>query len=115
MGTFGHSRSQSRISDHEILSALKRKGEVIVFEANFKQFTTGKSNNDNLKERIFLCKVNFESNTLRKLVASKRNPVKSGYIKSPLNYTGGKHKLLPQITKFFPNSIKTFYDGLMSG
>ncbi len=115
MGTFGHSRSQSRISDHEILSALKRKGEVIVFEANFKQFTTGKSNNDNLKERIFLCKVNFESNTLRKLVASKRNPVKSGYIKSPLNYTGGKHKLLPQITKFFPNSIKTFYDVFSGG
>ena len=115
MGTYGHSRSQSRISDHEILSALKRKGEVKVFETNFKQFTTGKSNKNDLKERIFLCKVNSESRNFKKIVASKRNPVVAGYIKSPLNYTGGKHKLLPQITKFFPENISTFYDVFSGG
>ena len=32
------------------------------------------------------------------------------YIKSPLNYTGGKFKLLPQILPLFPNDIDTFVD-----
>ena len=28
------------------------------------------------------------------------------YIKSPLNYIGGKYKLLPQLIEFFPNFLK---------
>ena len=32
------------------------------------------------------------------------------YIKSPLNYTGGKYKLLPQIIPPFPKEIDTFLD-----
>ena len=36
------------------------------------------------------------------------------YIKSPLNYIGGKHKLLPQIIPLFPKDIDTFVD-LFSG
>lgn len=32
------------------------------------------------------------------------------YIKSPLNYVGGKHKLLPQILPLFPQKINDFYD-----
>lgn len=115
MGGSGNARSQSRISDHEILSALKRKGEVQIYETDFKQFTTGKSSKDDLKERIFLCKVNAKTQTKKSVVASKRNPVKHGFVKSPLNYTGGKHKLLPQITKIFPKNISTFYDVFSGG
>lgn len=37
------------------------------------------------------------------------------FIKSPLNYTGGKYKLLPQITKFFPKRINTFVDLFAGG
>jgi DNA adenine methylase Dam len=36
------------------------------------------------------------------------------YIKSPLNYTGGKYKLLPQLLTVFPKEFKNFYD-LFSG
>ncbi|MBN1051319.1 DNA adenine methylase [Clostridium botulinum] len=36
------------------------------------------------------------------------------YIKSPFNYTGGKHKLLKQIKPLFPEKIDTFID-LFSG
>jgi len=115
MGGSGNARSQSRISDHEILSVLKRKGFVKVYETDFKQFTTGKSNKDDLKERIFLCKVDTKARGQKAIVASKRNPVQHGYIKSPLNYTGGKHKLLPQITKLFPKDIATFYDVFAGG
>lgn len=115
MGTSGDVRSQSRISDHEILSALKRRGEVQIFKTDFKQFTTGKSHKADLKERIFLCKVNVISKFNSTVIASKKNPVQSGFVKSPLNYTGGKHKLLPQITKMFPKKIQTFYDVFSGG
>lgn len=115
MGTSGNARSQSRISDHEILSALKRRGEVQIYETAFKQFTTGKSSKNDLKERIFLCKVDVATKTSKKIVASKNNPVQSGFVKSPLNYTGGKHKLLPQLTKLFPKDIDTFYDVFAGG
>lgn len=36
------------------------------------------------------------------------------YIKSPLNYIGGKYKLLPQLMEYFPTDINTFVD-LFSG
>src|SRR3989344_2726896 len=84
MGSSGNARSQSRISDHEILSALKRRGEVRVFETDFKQLTTGKSSKDDLKERIFLCKVDVVSKSNKAVIASKNNPVQTGFIKSPL-------------------------------
>lgn len=115
MGNSGNARSQSRISDHEILSTLKRKGSVEIFETGFKQFSTGKSSKNDLKERIFLCKVNPVHKSKDLLVTSGKNPIQDGYVKSPLNYTGGKHKLLPQITKLFPRDIKNFYDVFAGG
>lgn len=36
--------------------------------------------------------------------------IKEELVKSPLNYIGGKFKLLPQILPFFPNKINMFYD-----
>ena len=39
---------------------------------------------------------------------------KEKLIKSPLNYVGGKFKLLPQILPMFPNEINMFVD-LFSG
>ena len=36
--------------------------------------------------------------------------MKNTYIKSPLNYVGGKYKLLPQIIPLFPDKIDTFVD-----
>ena len=40
---------------------------------------------------------------------------KKDLIKSPLNYTGGKYKLLPQILPLLPNKINTFYDVFCGG
>ncbi|WP_367568854.1 DNA adenine methylase [Lacrimispora sp.] len=37
------------------------------------------------------------------------------YIKSPLNYTGGKYKLLEPIFKAFPENIRTFVDVFAGG
>lgn len=40
---------------------------------------------------------------------------KQKYIGSPLNYIGGKGKLLPQILPLFPNNISTFIDLFCGG
>lgn len=37
------------------------------------------------------------------------------YIKSPLNYTGGKYKLLDSLFEIFPNDINTFVDLFAGG
>ena len=51
-------RSNARINDNDILRILKNKGEVEIFERDYKAFTAGKSNGDGNAERIFYCKVN---------------------------------------------------------
>jgi len=50
-------RSNARMSDDEILQILNDKGDVEIFEKDYKVFTTGKSNGENNAERIFYCKV----------------------------------------------------------
>ncbi|OGC06512.1 DNA methyltransferase [candidate division WOR-1 bacterium RIFOXYA2_FULL_36_21] len=50
-------RSNARMSDNDILRILNNKGDVEIFEKDYKAFTTGKSNGDNNAERIFYCKV----------------------------------------------------------
>ena len=37
------------------------------------------------------------------------------YDKSPLNYIGGKYKMLPKIIRFFPNQINVMYDLFAGG
>ena len=111
MGNHGNVRSQSRISDHELISALERRGQVKVYEQPVRQFTTGKSSKADLKERVFFCRVAHKMNSkVQNTPRSPKNPLKNTYIKSPLNYTGGKHKLLPQLVEYFPKKIDTFYD-----
>ena len=39
----------------------------------------------------------------------------STFIKSPLNYTGGKTKILPQIIPLFPDDINVFVDLFAGG
>ncbi len=56
-GDSKHGRSNAKITDGEILEILSNKGEVSIFETEFKAFTTGKSKNLDNKERIFYCKV----------------------------------------------------------
>ncbi len=50
-------RSNARISDENILKILQSKGDIEIFERDYKAFTTGKSSDNNNVERIFYCKV----------------------------------------------------------
>ena len=105
MGTKGAGRSQAKISDEDIILSLSKRGSVKIFETDFQQFSTGKTHIDNHKERLFLCTVgDFNSDF------SDERELEDGLVKSPLNYTGGKYKLLPQLLEKFPNDISTFVD-----
>lgn len=99
MAEKGNDRSNAKISDEDIIRILKNKGEVEVFSSSYKAFTTGKSNINGNQERLFVCKC-YDTN--------------KELIQSPLNYIGGKFKLLPQILPLFPKEIPTFVD-LFSG
>ena len=50
-------RSNARISDAQIINILKSRGEVDIFERDYKAFTTGKSDTNGHTERVFYCKV----------------------------------------------------------
>lgn len=41
--------------------------------------------------------------------------IKMEYVKSPLNYTGGKFKLLPQLLELYPKNINIFVDLFAGG
>lgn len=109
-GDKSNSRSNAKISDLQIKQILEKRGKVQVFEQSYNNFTTGKSNSINHKERLFLCETS-------KVCEESQVEIKDNYkfAKSPLNYTGGKYKLLPQFQNIFPKEIDTFVDFFCGG
>lgn len=52
-----NARSNAKLSDEEILNSLSQRGTVTIHEIDFKPFTTGKTPDQQLKERLFVCEV----------------------------------------------------------
>jgi len=50
-------RSNAKIPDQRIMEILRGRGEVEIFERDYKGFTTGKSDTQGHTERVFYCKV----------------------------------------------------------
>ena len=63
---------------------------------------------DNELLKVMEKEVKYDTKNFYKIDKSKK------YLKSPLNYIGGKYKLLPQLLEYFPDKIDTFVD-LFSG
>lgn len=101
MAQKGNDRSNAKIADADIMRILSAKGKVKIFTKNYKAFTTGKSDIQENEERLFLCEC-YEHG-------------KKELIQSPLNYIGGKFKLLPQILPHFPQNIDKFIDLFCGG
>ena len=101
MAEKGNDRSNAKISDADIMRILSRKGKVKVFTESYKAFSAGKSFIENNEERLFLCECYDYKN--------------KEIIQSPLNYTGGKYKLLPQLLPHFPNDVDCFIDLFCGG
>lgn len=51
----GNERSNAKLADDDIMRILSKKGEVLVFEEDYKAFTAGKSDIQDNAERLFLC------------------------------------------------------------
>lgn len=109
-GDKSNSRSNAKISDLQIKQILEKKGKVKVFEQDYNNFTTGKSVSLDHKERLFLCETEEVCNESK--IELKDNNI---FAKSPLNYTGGKYRLLPQFENLFPKDIDTFVDFFCGG
>lgn len=101
MGIKGDDRSNARITDEDIMRILSAKGKVSVFSQEHKAFSAGKSDIQENEERLFLCEC--------------YNSGEKEIIQSPLNYTGGKYKLLPQLLPHFPKDINLFVDLFCGG
>ena len=101
MAEKGNGRSNAKISDDDIMRILSRKGKVKVFSEDYKAFSAGKSNITDNQERLFLCECYDYS--------------QKEVIQSPLNYTGGKFKLLPQILPHFPKDVEWCIDLFCGG
>lgn len=61
MANKGNIRSNAKISDEDIIASMSKRGEVKVFEKEYKAFTTGKSSHSDNTERVFFVKVVNES------------------------------------------------------
>lgn len=85
MANNGNGRSNAKISDKDIISILEEKGDVQVFEKSYRSFSAGKSKSRDNAERLFIC-----------TVRNRAKPT-SATVFSPINYIGGKGKLIPQL------------------
>lgn len=110
------------MASHEIEQILKRHGiekSYQRYDIPYRQYKSKKPGQSQcLYEYLFY----VEKRLPRKSLLVPKGPVKEPYpivdpkkyIKSPMNYIGGKYKLLPQLLPLFPKNINTFVD-LFSG
>lgn len=112
-GIKGASRSQAKISDAVLVGVLEKRGKVKIIEKEYATFTTGKSQITNTVERFFLCEV---GNKGKKEMVEKKE-ISGEIIKSSLNYTGGKYRMIGTLKKVFPANIgdATFIDVFAGG
>lgn len=111
------------LTKDKIIEILEKncKNKAKIYEIDYNRYKSKKPSlkNNNHKEFIFYIKnAKFDTNKTvspsSKIELTKITKQKD-FIKSPLNYIGGKYKLLPQIIKLFPDNINTFVDLFAGG
>lgn len=116
------------LSEEEIIDILKRyciPDTVKLYKIAYNRYKSKAPQNNKSEhfEYVFYAKkkaLSDESLVTDKNIKSKSiekiNMVdKKRFVKSPMNYIGGKYKLLPQIIPFFPDKIDTFIDLFAGG
>lgn len=105
----------------EIMEENALNSHVEVKKVPFRKYKSKRvKDGDRLYELLFYFQPKaakfISDKKLTSIPASIKKPVSraNGYIKSPLNYIGGKHKLLPQLLQEFPSHTDIFVD-LFSG
>lgn len=109
------------ISEKELTDILKRysiNGKVDIQKIPYRKYQSKKtSKSKEVYELLFYIQRRPFSENKNNKAVSKDIRVSSTkkYIKSPLNYIGGKYRLLNQILPFFPTDIDTFVDIFSGG
>ena len=93
------SSSQNKITLEEIKDILTEKGQIKIFEKDYRYFNTGNTDFKNHKEYLFVTSVE-RSKTIKR---------------SPLFYVGDKYKLMGQLEALFPKKINNFYEPFTGG
>lgn len=110
------------IDYNDLLELLKKYSinkYVDIIKIPYRRYKSkGTSTKKPLYEYIFFIQKKEKNISLSKInkthTKSIWTPKSTNYLKSPLNYIGGKYKLLNQIIPLFPNDISIFVD-LFSG
>lgn len=101
------------LSIKDLEDILKRhaiKDSYEIYDVDYRRYKSiYNQEKSNLKELIFYIEKDIEPIKLEKQNNKKR------FLKSPLNYTGGKFKLLNQIMPLMPSNINTFVDLFAGG
>ncbi|MFL2139000.1 Dam family site-specific DNA-(adenine-N6)-methyltransferase [Desemzia sp. FAM 23991] len=108
----------------ELINLMQRfsiDGKVDIEKISYPKYNSKKpSKKKELHEfLIYIQRKQIKENKIKEVV-NKNKTVDwevntNKYIKSPLNYVGGKYKLLKQILPFFPTDIDTFVDIFSGG
>lgn len=112
----------------EIIAKRSYNGEVKVERIPYRKYKSKvASKNYDLDELLIYARLNkptakrSKSNLDRNADVERGGraavwkPKSPGFIKSPVNYIGGKHRLLPQLIPLFPSNIGTFVDLFAGG
>lgn len=113
------------IAEDDLISLLKKNSinnQIVVKKIPYRKYKSkiASQNYDLYELLLYIQKKEvvspaIDNNNFQKPIHNKQwAGAKKGYIKSPLNYIGGKYKLLNQIIPLFPQKINTFVD-LFSG
>jgi adenine-specific DNA-methyltransferase len=116
--------AEGLMTTKQIETILKRHGQKDSYKRydipynKYKSKIPGKTND--LREYIFYIRKGINKPVITYGNSTSALPFKpqlkrAKYLKSPLNYIGGKYKLLPQILPLFPCQIGTFVDLFAGG
>lgn len=103
-----------------MIKPLAKGGRIDVHEIEYRKYKSKIYNDKEVYELLIYYQpksyidVKKQLNLFDGYVNTKKVSDPKGFIKSPLNYVGGKYKLLPQILPLFPGNISNFVD-LFSG
>lgn len=111
--------SEGILSEDDILEILKKyciPSTVTVKRIEFARYQSKKTNNSSVFEYLFYGQKNVNCGRGRKIAPSSQKMVSlKRFVKSPMNYTGGKYRILPQLEPLFPKDITTLVDLFAGG
>lgn len=118
--------SDGLLSKEDILDLLRKNSisdSVECIEVDYRRYKSKIVKKSNVIEYLFYAnKKTNNSNHKPKVIKDKKiycktvaSNFKEDLLASPLNYIGGKYKLLPQILPFFPKKVDKFVDMFCGG